>query len=113
VGSTDCCNTHGEGALVAADGKIGASGQLGRLVVEKLLTRIAADQISISVRDAEKSLTSPNAASMSDKRISRTKLVWSKPLQAGQSCSWFHPNAPLYGGENTKVAPWKPMLCTS
>ena len=33
----------------------GATGQLGRMVLEKLLERIPADQIGVSVRDPQKS----------------------------------------------------------
>jgi uncharacterized protein YbjT (DUF2867 family) len=32
----------------------GATGQLGRQVVERLLTRVPADQVGVSVRDPEK-----------------------------------------------------------
>lgn len=77
----------------------GASGQLGRLVVENLLTRIPADQIGISVRDAGKvsDFAQRGVRVRQADFQDETSLV--QAFEGGSKLLLVSSNAPLYGGD--------------
>lgn len=77
----------------------GASGQLGRLVVENLLTRVPADQIGISVRDAGKVTEFLKRGVRIRQADFQDEYSLVQAFEGGAKLLLVSSNAPTYGGD--------------